>query len=673
MIRLLTCSHPRQQIIHSSQSQKVHGTMLFSNSFAVFCNSVTALTCGTIALVMLSQVRHDTKSQLFMRLMIVMALVGGFSAYLRVAYIGGFEFRGIFRLCVVLNTALPFCVFTFAMSYLDVWTTGRRIAAFILGLIVVCVAFLLSMEFALNVPLMFSSIEILPNGLVDYDYGPTEWFNAACLVICYVAMIWTLGITIHFYRANPDKATLRLTVGLCVMIIGLMLLALPTVEEYAVEQMFYSSGSLLLVAPVLQQRLFDPMSRLNTRLQRRDNLATLIMQVSRQATSLLQLDAVLNTITQQIRKSFGFCAVTVYMPDAQGKIRARAVATDKACAPSDNIGTDGDVVLENLPHTSLYIPDVSKNNQVGIGVLYPNTRSRILLPLLTGIAEHSEHIIGLLDMQHEKVDALTDDNREMLDILARQIAIAIHNAELFGQVQSANDAKSRFIRYISHEIRNPINIILHNTDYMLNYPQLYADVPLPEVFHKDMQQMHNTGIHIWDLMSDVLDITKIEAGKLEIIIEPLDPRPVLEDVIRYGRSIIKSGVEFETRYDEHLPKILADAKRLRQVLFNLVGNAAKFTTEGSISLEAHVGGEMMQFSVRDTGKGIPDELLPTLFDAFTNASRETSDEDRNTGLGLSISKGLVEAQGGKIWVETRVGKGTVFHFSVPKISEVNVN
>jgi signal transduction histidine kinase len=174
----------------------------------------------------------------------------------------------------------------------------------------------------------------------------------------------------------------------------------------------------------------------------------------------------------------------------------------------------------------------------------------------------------------------------VFQILARQIAIAIRNADLFEEAHKANAAKTNFISYIGHEVRNPVNSILHATETMLKFPEIYGEARLPEEFHADIVDIDQDGRYLKKLIDDVLDLAKIEAGKIDLAIKAIDPVPILKEAKRYAAGMVQAGVELRASYPDRLPDILADDLRLKQILMNLVGNAVKFTEQGSITLDA---------------------------------------------------------------------------------------
>jgi signal transduction histidine kinase len=230
------------------------------------------------------------------------------------------------------------------------------------------------------------------------------------------------------------------------------------------------------------------------------------------------------------------------------------------------------------------------------------------------------------------------------------------------RLQHASRAKSEFLANMSHELRTPLNAILGFTEMLRD--GLYGTPP-PEL-EEPLADIQTNGRHLLRLINDVLDLSKIEAGRMELAPTEYSVGEVLETVRVSLRSLAaEKGLTLTITADQSLPTAYGDAKRLAQCLMNLVGNAVKFTHAGSVTVSVTLDGASLVFAVADTGIGIPKEQLEHVFDEFRQVDATITREYGGSGLGLSITRRFVELHGGRIWVESELGRGTTFWFSVP--------
>jgi signal transduction histidine kinase len=276
-----------------------------------------------------------------------------------------------------------------------------------------------------------------------------------------------------------------------------------------------------------------------------------------------------------------------------------------------------------------------------------------------------------LDLQSEQVDRFTDEDLRAMTILADQIAVAIRNAQLFTEAQdaleraeAASKAKSVFLSNMSHELRTPLNMVIGYTSSMLNMPQMYDYQPLPEIFRPDIQLIEENGEYLLGLINDILDLSKIEVGKFEINCAPVDLNAIFEGVMATSIGLLKDKpLQLRPQYPDNLPKVWADNIRIRQVLLNLMSNAIKYSETGTVTLSAKVEGEQIRIAVTDTGIGIPQDALATIFDRFQQIQNNTTIQ--GTGLGLDISQRLVQLHGSELEVQSSIGQGSTFSFWLP--------
>jgi signal transduction histidine kinase len=284
--------------------------------------------------------------------------------------------------------------------------------------------------------------------------------------------------------------------------------------------------------------------------------------------------------------------------------------------------------------------------------------------------------IGVLVLTRSEVQPFSDKQIELVTTFADQAAIAIENVRLFDEIQDksrqleeASQHKSQFLANMSHELRTPLNAIL-------GYTELMADGAYGEPSEKMLgilQRLEANGRHLLGLINDVLDLSKIEAGQLELELSDYS----VQDIAQTVRSTLEplatdKKLAFKVDVAPQLPPGRGDGRRLTQVLINLVGNAIKFTDTGEVAIKAEANNGSFHVSVRDTGPGISAADQAKLFQEFQQADNAITKKKGGTGLGLAISKRIIEMHGGKIWVESQPGKGSTFAFTLPVIVERQV-
>ena len=233
------------------------------------------------------------------------------------------------------------------------------------------------------------------------------------------------------------------------------------------------------------------------------------------------------------------------------------------------------------------------------------------------------------------------------------------------KLQELNTLKSHFLTSMSHELRTPLNSILGFADLVL----LGVSGNMDDQVRKDVQLIYNSGQHLLAIINDILDISKIEAGMIELVQESLDVSEIIDDVLAgVSLTIQDKPIELVVDIDSTMPNIFVDKTRLKQILFNLMNNAIAFTNEGSITIRVKRHTEetnMALITVQDTGVGIPKEKQALIFEQFQQVDMSKVREHGGVGLGLTIAQQLVDLHGGKIWVESEDGHGTTMRFTVP--------
>ncbi|MGC8801870.1 sensor histidine kinase [Chloroflexus sp.] len=255
------------------------------------------------------------------------------------------------------------------------------------------------------------------------------------------------------------------------------------------------------------------------------------------------------------------------------------------------------------------------------------------------------------------------------DLLNEQLyRTTLELEEARAAAEAAYRSKSNFMATMSHELRTPLNIIIGFSTAMIEHPEMYGDVKIDEQILQDIAEIRRSGQHLLGLINDILDLAKIEAGKLELNRTNLALPPLLDETIRTAQALVGDRpIQLRREYHNSLPTVFADEVRIRQVLLNLVSNACKFTHMGEIAVGARAETDQVVLWVRDTGIGIAPADQERIFQQFEQVENADTRHHAGTGLGLSICRWLVELHGGRMWLESEVGKGSIFFFSLPCI------
>ena len=252
-----------------------------------------------------------------------------------------------------------------------------------------------------------------------------------------------------------------------------------------------------------------------------------------------------------------------------------------------------------------------------------------------------------------------------VDITARREAEAeLHRAKSLAEQASA--AKSQFMANMSHELRTPMNAVLGYSEMLMEDAE---DAELTEMV-QDLSKINSAGKHLLELINAVLDLSKIEAGRMDLHIESFEVAPLLDEVMAVAEPLVtKNGNTLIKDWDEPLGTIDSDMTKLRQALFNLLSNAAKFTSEGTVTVAVQRNGEgdreRIQLRVADTGIGIPPDKLDHVFEEFAQAEETTTRDFGGTGLGLSLTRRLCRLMGGDVTLESELGSGSTFTIDLP--------
>jgi len=305
-------------------------------------------------------------------------------------------------------------------------------------------------------------------------------------------------------------------------------------------------------------------------------------------------------------------------------------------------------------------PDYQISDRIRIG----NVRTLLGVPLL-----REGNPTGVLVMMRSVVRPFTDKQIELAQTFADQAVIAIENVRLFEeiqeksrQVEEASKHKSQFLANMSHELRTPLNAILGYTELILD--GIYGDAP--DKMRAVLERVQTNGKHLLGLINDVLDLSKIEAGQLALSLNDYSIKDMMQAVYVAVEPLAgNKKLGFRLNVPPDLPRAHGDERRLSQVLLNLVGNAIKFTDTGEVAMKAFAADGSYTIAVHDTGPGIAQDDQAKIFEEFKQSDSTQTKAKGGTGLGLAIAKRIVEMHGGRLWVESSLGNGSTFSFTVP--------
>jgi signal transduction histidine kinase len=447
--------------------------------------------------------------------------------------------------------------------------------------------------------------------------------------------------------------------------------AIGVLSLYAVDPRPFTPGQIQLLESFASQAVVAiENARLFQELQDRVRELQALGDVGQAVSSSLDLTEVLATIVGNATRLAGADGGIVYEYDeTEGLFEVRAAdqvtddLADTLRMARFRLG-EGAVGRAAAIRAPVQVEEVE-----GSDVLTPEVRERLLargmhsvlaVPLL-----REDRVLGGLVMSRREPGAFPPEVVALLQTFATQSALAIDNARLYRALEEASGHKSEFLASMSHELRTPLNAIIGYSEML----QEEADDLGTEAFLPDLRKINAAGKHLLGLINDILDLSKIEAGKMDLFLETFSVPDLVRDVSAIVRPLVdKNANTLVVRAADDLGTMHADLTKVRQALFNLLSNAAKFTDHGTITLTAkREPDDWLTFAVSDTGIGMTDEQMGRLFEAFSQAEASTRTKYGGTGLGLAISRRFCRLMGGDITVESAPGRGSTFSVRLPTV------
>ncbi|HET9480291.1 MAG TPA: GAF domain-containing protein [Candidatus Polarisedimenticolia bacterium] len=428
------------------------------------------------------------------------------------------------------------------------------------------------------------------------------------------------------------------------------------------------------VIAVENVRLFDALEARTAALTRSVEQLTALGEVGRAVSSTLDLETVLTTIVSravQLSRLDGG-VVFEYDQDTEEFVHRAATETGGSLAEARRATRirkgEGVVGRTAITLEPAQVPDITlpgvyesrlRENLVESGV-----RAVLAVPMV-----REDRLIGCLGVTRNRPGDFPGEIIELLRTFATQSALAIQNARLFREIEqksreleAASRHKSEFLANMSHELRTPLNAIIGFSEVLTE--RMFGE--LNEKQEEYLRDIHASGQHLLSLINDILDLSKIEAGRMELEVKDFDlPQAISNAVTLVRERAGRRGIALHQAVDQRLGQIRGDERKIKQVLLNLLSNALKFTPEGGrVDVCASVVGGMAEVSVTDTGVGIAPEDQEAVFEEFRQVG--TADKKvEGTGLGLPLSRKFIELHAGRIWLKSEVGRGSTFTFTLP--------
>jgi signal transduction histidine kinase len=427
------------------------------------------------------------------------------------------------------------------------------------------------------------------------------------------------------------------------------------------------------VIAIENARLLGELQARTTALTRSVEELTALGEVSRALSSTLELESVLQTIVTRAVQLANADAGTILEYDESAEVFHPRVSTEDHAVIAALRSTglrkgEGAVGRMAVTQEPVQISDIgvegAYESRVREALLQAGRRTVLALPLL-----REEHVIGGLVITRNVAGEFPVEIIDLLKTFATQSALAIQNARLFReladksrQLEVASQHKSEFLANMSHELRTPLNAIIGFSEVLTD--RMFGE--LNEKQDEYLKDIYASGTHLLSLINDILELSKIEAGRMELELTDFDLPTAIDNAIMLVRErAARHGISLHKSFDERLGQIQADERKVRQVVLNLLSNAIKFTPEGGrIEVQAVPRDGLVEVSVSDTGIGIAPEDQEKVFEEFRQVGTAAK-KIEGTGLGLTLCRKFVELHGGRIWVKSRLGQGATFTFTIP--------
>jgi signal transduction histidine kinase len=472
------------------------------------------------------------------------------------------------------------------------------------------------------------------------------------------------------YHATLGVPLLREGTLIGVVVLGRCSIGSFTDRQIALVKTFADQA----VIAIENVRLFDEVQARTRELAQSVEELQAFGEVSQAVNSTLDLETVLATIVAKAVQLSNTDAGVIYVFDELDQtlqVRATYGLSDELVAAIRGQPAGASDALRRAiqDRQPLEIADIRDEppSPVREIAMRAGFRARLVVPLVG-----ADRVVGALVIRRKQPGKFPKNIVELLQTFAAQSVLAIQNARLFREIEDksrqlaeASEHKSQFVSSVSHELRTPLNAIIGLTDMLVTNAARFGT----EKAKEPLQRVHRAGTHLLGLINQVLDLSKIEAGKLELSPQTVQLAPLIDEVVDTARQLAEQNKNrLLVEAQENLGALTVDPMRLKQILLNLLSNAFKFTKEGEVTLRARRvadGRDWVELAVADTGIGMTAEQQAKLFEEFSQADATTAQRFGGTGLGLAITRKLARMMGGDVTVTSELGKGSVFTVRLP--------
>jgi PAS domain S-box-containing protein len=479
--------------------------------------------------------------------------------------------------------------------------------------------------------------------------------------------------TRQIYAATNVKSSVILPLYYQNRWVGLMVFSWKDVTNISNRDKRIFASLMRQMSPVLDAiRATETAIRAQREAEKRAAELETVANVSAATTTILDVEELLQSVTDLTKANFKFYHAHIYLYDEENRSLVLAAGAGEIGRMMKEHGhrlsmdnATGLVSRAARSREAVIVNDTAEEQDFLPNPMLPDTRSEMALPMIVG-----SDLLGVLDLQSEEPNRFSKDDIRIQTTLSDQVAVAIRNAQAFERerktverLKEVDRLKQEFLANMSHELRTPLNSIIGYSEVLLDG----VDGDLNDEAMEDVEAIHTSGKHLLSIINEILDLAKIDAGQMRLAMQDKDIVEILKHIVVSSHVLVKDKpVSIDLEEISPIPMAYIDTVRMNQIMLNLVGNAIKFTEEGTVMVRYGMADtETIRIEVADSGIGMNQEQLGLIFERFRQVDGSSTRRAGGTGLGLTITKQLVEMHAGTIGVESAEGLGSTFYFHLP--------